>query len=126
MAQVATEPVGGEGEIGTGPGGEPSRRIVGRSPWELFRRQRLSVRAIFEFNDLAEYRLRDALRDWWSLFPDERHSRWLYRIDPRRLSTGARIDFRIVASDAESELFTAQTPQATVTEADEACHESDR
>ena len=56
-----------------------------RSPWELFRRQRLSVRAIAEFNDLAEYRFRDAVRDWWSLFPDERHSRWLYRIDPRRL-----------------------------------------
>ncbi len=56
-----------------------------RSPWELFRRQRLSVRAISEFNDLAEYRMRDAVRDWWSLFPDERHSRWLYRMDPRRL-----------------------------------------
>jgi rhamnosyltransferase len=56
-----------------------------RSPRELFRRQRLSIRAISEFNELPEYGLRDCVREWWSLFPDERHSRWLYRLDPRRL-----------------------------------------
>ena len=39
MAQVATDPVGGEGDLGLAPGGEPSRQIVGRSPWELFWRR---------------------------------------------------------------------------------------
>jgi len=56
-----------------------------RTPGELFRRQRLAARAIAGFNDVTEYRLRDAVREWWSLVPDQRHSPWLYRIDPRRL-----------------------------------------
>lgn len=70
-----------------------------RTPGELFRRLRLSARAIAEFSDLPEYRLRDCLREWWSVFPDDRHSRWLYRIDPRRVAgqAGKYLGIRDVA-----------------------------
>lgn len=56
-----------------------------RSPRELFRRQRLAVRAVDEFADLPYYGARECLHEWWSQPPDDRHSVWLYRIDPRRI-----------------------------------------
>ena len=55
-----------------------------RTPRETFRRQRLGTLTIAGFVDLPEYGLRDCVREWWSQFPDDLHSRWLYRLDPRR------------------------------------------
>lgn len=57
-----------------------------KSPRESFRRARLSVGAIGEFAELPEYGLRECVREWWSQFADDRHSRWLYRLDPRRIA----------------------------------------
>jgi rhamnosyltransferase len=57
-----------------------------RTPRELFRRERLCSRAIAAFAELPDYKLRDALTDWWSRVPDDRHSPWLYRLDPRRMA----------------------------------------
>jgi rhamnosyltransferase len=57
-----------------------------RTPRELYRRERLCSRAIAGFVDLPRYGLRDALGDWWSQLPDDRHSPWLYRLDPRRMA----------------------------------------
>ena len=57
-----------------------------RDPRESFRRQRLCAHAISGFADLPQYTLRDLLREWWSAFPDDRHSHWLYRVDPRRVA----------------------------------------
>jgi glycosyltransferase involved in cell wall biosynthesis len=57
-----------------------------RSPAENFRRQRLCAHALAGIADLPEYGLGDLRREWWSVLPDDRHSPWLYRIDPRRLA----------------------------------------
>jgi rhamnosyltransferase len=57
-----------------------------RSPAEYFRRQRLCAHALAGIADLPEYGLGDLRREWWSVLPDDRHSPWLYRIDPRRLA----------------------------------------
>jgi rhamnosyltransferase len=51
---------------------------------EVFSRNRRAAAAITSFTDLPPYGLRDAAREWWTDMPDERHSKWLYRLDYRR------------------------------------------
>jgi rhamnosyltransferase len=59
---------------------------VWKNPVEHFRRQRLNANALADIADLPAYGLREALHEWWANLPDDRHSRWLYRGDPRRMA----------------------------------------
>jgi hypothetical protein len=52
---------------------------------ELYFRQRGSAQAIASFAELPSYGFGDCVREWWSGMPDQRHSRLLYRLDPRRM-----------------------------------------
>jgi rhamnosyltransferase len=52
---------------------------------ELYFRQRGSAQAIASFAGMPPYGVGDCVREWWSDMPDQRHSRLLYRLDPRRM-----------------------------------------
>jgi glycosyltransferase involved in cell wall biosynthesis len=52
---------------------------------EHFVRQRGSARAIASFAEVPPHRMRDGLKEWWAGMPDRRHSRWLHRLDYRRM-----------------------------------------
>jgi hypothetical protein len=53
---------------------------------EHFTRKRRTAAATASFADVPRYGLRELAHEWWSQMPDQRHSRWLYRIDPRRMA----------------------------------------
>lgn len=52
----------------------------------FYRRQQLNSRVMAGFDPVPPYGARDFVREWWSGMPDGRHSRWLYRLNYRRIA----------------------------------------
>jgi glycosyltransferase involved in cell wall biosynthesis len=58
-----------------------------RSAHAFYRRRRKEACAIASFAEVAPYRLRDLLRDWWNDVPEDRHSVLFHRlVNYRRLA----------------------------------------
>jgi rhamnosyltransferase len=55
-----------------------------KSAREAYRRARLEWPALASFASLDRYGLREAIGEWWTEMPDERHSKLFYRLNYRR------------------------------------------